>query len=283
MSAGQAKYGPQTSRGRVSIIHANVINGARCFSPVLPGEREEDWRAILDGVSARIGPVDKLEEEMVFNLAIALWQARRLSRYERAVTHKQLEEGATFHSHGDAMSLILERGVDALSTELHQSERVLGLLGSVVLAADEDPLDGADGYLILRLAVDLVLKEKPVEGAFSGLPQTGWTWRIIRDNLGQLCEASGKALPQLLKNLHVHLMEKIALLREVLEAGLRSIEAGYILENGETERLLLYHSRIQHRASKWLSMLAQSKADRLGLTITQPLENNGENGDGTLD
>jgi hypothetical protein len=34
---------------------------------------------------------------------------------------------------------------------------------------------------------------------------------------------------------------------------------------------------------KWLSLLAQSKADRLGLTITQPLETNGENGDGALE
>jgi hypothetical protein len=30
-------------------------------------------------------------------------------------------------------------------------------------------------------------------------------------------------------------------------------------------------------------LLAQSKADRLGLTITQPLEVNGENGDGAFD
>ena len=41
--------------------------------------------------------------------------------------------------------------------------------------------------------------------------------------------------------------------------------------------------RVQNRIAKWLSLLAQSKADRLGLTITEPLESNGENGDGALE
>jgi hypothetical protein len=62
----------------------------------------------------------------------------------------------------------------------------------------------------------------------------------------------------------------------------RSIEANYTLRDGETERLLLYHTRVQNRVAKGLSLLAQSKADRLGLTITQPLEVNAENGDGAF-
>jgi hypothetical protein len=65
----------------------------------------------------------------------------------------------------------------------------------------------------------------------------------------------------------------------------RAIETNYILRDGETERLLLYHSRIQNRVVKWLSLLAQSKADRLGLTLVEPIElgANGTNGDGALE
>ena len=42
------------------------------------------------------------------------------------------------------------------------------------------------------------------------------------------------------------------------------------------------------RSKTWLSMLAQSKADRLGLNLVEPLDGaqiltNGENGDGALD
>jgi len=84
MSAGQAKNGPRTgprtARGRVSIINANVINGARCFVPVLEGESETAWRELLDGIRARIQPADCLEEEMVYHLSLSLWQALRLHK-----------------------------------------------------------------------------------------------------------------------------------------------------------------------------------------------------------
>jgi hypothetical protein len=133
------------------------------------------------------------------------------------------------------------------------------------------------------MAVDLVLKGKKSEQAFSGLPEKNWTWRIVRENLTELCEAAAKSLPWLLRTLHDHVLEGLAGLRKTLDEGMRSIEANYALKNGETERLLLYHARILHRISKWLNLLAQSKADRLGLTITQPIESNGENSDGAFE
>jgi len=41
---------------------------------------------------------------------------------------------------------------------------------------------------------------------------------------------------------------------------------------------------VQNRVAKWLALLAQSKADRLGLVMVQPSEsNNGENGDAALE
>ena len=81
-----------------------------------------------------------------------------------------------------------------------------------------------------------------------------------------------------------HMLEQRNTSRKTLEEGVRAIEANYVLKDGETERLLLYHSRVQHRISKWLNMLAQSKADRLGLTLVEPVESvNGENGDVALD
>jgi hypothetical protein len=85
-----------------------------------------------------------------------------------------------------------------------------------------------------------------------------------------------------------HMLEQRNTSRKTLEEGVRAIEANYVLKDGETERLLLYHTRVQSRIAKWLSMLAQSKADRLGLNLVEPLEatqisTNGENGDAALD
>ena len=220
---------------------------------------------------------------MVFNLAMALWQSRRLHRYEKAATHRQIEEASGYVlGDGDAMALLLERGVESLKAELGMMEKALGLIGALAFASDDEPIGSEDGLFLLRLAVDLVLKGKSVEQAFSELPEEGWTWSIVRENLSELCDASGKGMPWLLKTLHNHALEELAGLRKTLEDGLRGIEANYVLKDGESERLLLYHARIQNRVAKWLSLLAQSKADRLGLTITQPLESNGDNGDGAL-
>ena len=66
---GQQKRGPKTENGRLSIAQVHVTTGAVCFSPVLPTEREVDWLALLNGVRERIEPVDRLEEEMAYNLA----------------------------------------------------------------------------------------------------------------------------------------------------------------------------------------------------------------------
>jgi hypothetical protein len=286
MAGGHKSNGFKTERGRLTIVGAQTSNGALCFSPVLPGEREEDWRALLDGVGQRIQPADRLEEEMVFNLAMALWQSRRLCRYEKAATHNQMENSAkedSLFGDSDAMTQLLSRGGDSVKAELGMMEKALGLIGSLAFSGDDEPLEREDGLLLLRLAVQLVLKGKTVTEAFSGLPEKDWTWATVNENLFELCEAVGKSLPWLLKTLHAEVMEELAGLRKTLEEGVRSIEANYALKDGETERLLLYHSRVQHRISKWLSMLAQSKADRLGLTITQPLETNGENGDGALE
>jgi hypothetical protein len=287
---GQQKHGPKTENGRLSIAQIHVTTGVGCFSPVLPAEREADWLAILDGVRERIRPADRLEEEMVYNLAMALWQSRRLDRYEKAATHRQIEEAADgrdfFGSNSDAMSQLLARGVESVKAEFGVMEHALGLVGAVAFARDDESLSRQDGELLLGLAVELVLKGKTtVREAFDCLPEDGWTYQIVRTNLTELCEVAGKSMTWLLKALSDRVLEQLASLRETLEEGVRSIETNYILRDGETERLLLYHSRIQNRIAKWLSLLAQSKADRLGLTLVEPVELNvnGVNGDGALE
>ena len=49
MAGGHKSNGFTTERGRLTIVGARTSNGALCFSPVLPGEREEDWLAVLGG------------------------------------------------------------------------------------------------------------------------------------------------------------------------------------------------------------------------------------------
>jgi fibronectin type III domain protein len=54
------------------------------------------------------------------------------------------------------------------------------------LPVPNEPLSKDDGLLLLRLAADLVLKGKSIEQAFSGLPEDGWTWSVVQENLTEL-------------------------------------------------------------------------------------------------
>ena len=69
---------------------------------------------------------------------MALWQSRRLHRYEKAATHRQIEEASGYVlGDGNAMALLLERGVQSVKAELAMTEKVLGLIGALGFAADE--------------------------------------------------------------------------------------------------------------------------------------------------
>jgi hypothetical protein len=147
----------------LTIVNAAVCNGATSFTPILPGELKTDWRALLEGISQRIQPADRLEEEMVFNLAMVLWQSRRLHRYEKAATHRQMENAAKEESlfgDGDALTQLLSCGVESVKCELGAMEKALGLIGAVALAGDDESLEREDGELVLQLAARLVLKCK---------------------------------------------------------------------------------------------------------------------------
>jgi hypothetical protein len=61
----------------------------------------------------------------------------------------------------------------------------------------------------------------------------------------------GKSVAALLLALHRHVRDDLEELRQTLAEGVRAIETNYLLKDGETERLLLYHSRVQSRIAKW--------------------------------
>src|SRR4029077_9320833 len=140
-------------------------------------------------------------------------------KYERAATQKQLDDVAKEESlfgDDDAMMQVLSRGVESLKTELCIAEKALGLIGAVAFADDNESLEKEDGLLLLRLAVELVLNGKTVEQCFTGLPEDSWTWRVVRENLNELAEASRKSVSGILKSLHSQILEQLDGLRKAL-------------------------------------------------------------------
>jgi hypothetical protein len=176
----------QNRKRLASIAVANVKDGSRCFTAVLPGERQDEWIGVLDGLRQGFNPADRLEEQLVYHLALSLWQALRLHKYEKAALRKQMEEASeegNIFGNGDALTQVLARGVESIRAEPGVLERVLGLIGLVAFADDTEPLEKDSGLLLLRYAVELMLKGNTVEQAFTGLPNEDWTWATVRENL----------------------------------------------------------------------------------------------------
>jgi hypothetical protein len=112
-SNGPLSNGAKTERGRLTIVKANVSNGTRCFSPVLPGETEQEWLADLDGIRASLAPTNYHEEELCRNIALTYWQARRVHKYERAQLRQQMEEEPSY-SGGAEMAEVIEAGLETM-------------------------------------------------------------------------------------------------------------------------------------------------------------------------
>jgi hypothetical protein len=102
---------------------------------------------------------------------------------------------------------------------------------------------------------------------------------VVRLNLDALSSACGKSVESILAALKKKLLKQYNTARETLEPGLQIIETNYLLDYDDTERVLLYHARVQSRIAKWLQLFGQAKADRLGLIETRPLDVN-SNGNG---
>jgi hypothetical protein len=198
------------------------------------------------------------------------------------------EEGKLFDK-GDALGQVLTRGVESIEAEIIELSRLLELVELAALADDSAPLETADALLLLQGVLEMTIKGKTVSEAFTGLPVEGWTWAIVRENLGALAEGAGKSVAALLFALCRRVRDNLEELRATLAEGVRAIETNYLLKDGETERLLLYHSRVQSRIAKWLALLGLARDDRLGLTTTRPLEvtngngDNGENSNGAFE
>ena len=83
--------GPNTSTGK-ALVRLNALrHGLRSSSPVIPGEREEDWQAHHAGVCDALAPDGYLEEALAGRIALLLWFQDRLTRYERATITAALD------------------------------------------------------------------------------------------------------------------------------------------------------------------------------------------------
>src|SRR3990170_6112715 len=87
-----SRSGPRTEAGKAVASRNALSHGITCTEPVIAGmERQADWRRHLHGILASLSPEGELEEALAERVASLLWRIRRVTRYEVAVTLRQVD------------------------------------------------------------------------------------------------------------------------------------------------------------------------------------------------
>jgi hypothetical protein len=140
--------GPRTPAGKKVSSRNSTRHGITSISPVAGGESEEEWLAFLAGIRAALKPVGALEEEIVYNIAIALWQKRRIVRATSGYIDTRLEyveQHLTSDSKSSAELALERRGID-----INESLDVFEAIdGSVEGALSEDLFE--DTWVVLQM------------------------------------------------------------------------------------------------------------------------------------
>jgi hypothetical protein len=77
--------GPQSEIGK-SVARWNALShGLSSISPVIRGEKKEDWEVHRADIIATSAPTGTMEMEMAERVALLTWRLRRIVRYETAV------------------------------------------------------------------------------------------------------------------------------------------------------------------------------------------------------
>ncbi len=96
----KSQMGPQpalersegTEEGRAAVKANALSHGITSTAPVIAGmESQSAWRSHLDGIVASLSPEGDLEEALAERVASLLWRLRRVTRYEVAVTVRQVQ------------------------------------------------------------------------------------------------------------------------------------------------------------------------------------------------
>lgn len=78
--------GPISANGKCVAKMNAVSHGLRSVSPVIPGERAEEWEAHRAGNIASLMPVGFLENQLAERIALLTWRMHRVITYEAEMT-----------------------------------------------------------------------------------------------------------------------------------------------------------------------------------------------------
>jgi hypothetical protein len=119
----QRSTGPRTEAGKARSAKNATTHGTFCADLLLPGEDEEELRALQRGIYTSFSPQDFMERELVDRIVAAQWRLRRLRGSETEVLRVR--------SYGDVQATArqVDGFVERYLQQLHEADHDARLAG----------------------------------------------------------------------------------------------------------------------------------------------------------
>jgi hypothetical protein len=276
---GARSNGARTLSGLLANALAKTTHGIKCWTPVLPTEREEDWAELRDGINADWHPAGRTEQELTYCLSMAFWQRRRLYRHEKELVLRNAKEETNSSSWGPRdddeegeFSSPWNGGQAALRKEIAVCETVLALLQILSHEPDTVAVHTADALLLVERILMVVLKKGDPVPTLSE-PTEGWTVGTIQELVAELASDCGKKPQGILGVVYREAKECLESMQGQLDQVLQPVEqsslpAGY--QNHDSSRLWDYDRRHLNTIIRVIHELERLRAARQGQAVAPP-------------
>jgi hypothetical protein len=88
---GARSHGPVTAEGKARSSRNNTIHGLSANTLVLRTEDSQAFLRLLSAYERRVQPRDELEQEIVYDIAIAAWFGQRILNYELRMLERNVD------------------------------------------------------------------------------------------------------------------------------------------------------------------------------------------------
>ena len=267
---GRKSNGPKTFNGKQLCALASLEHGIRSWSPVLPGEIEADWTAILNGCREAYQPVGVPEEQLVFNIAMTFLQMHRLHRREKEVSLEGMKVDVFSDMEKEHLSQQIDAILDGRGAELAQEitlfDNLIAILAALSGDPPETPLSDVDAKRLLDWIVGVNVPQKHIRKGESLVttPPEGWTIGSMRGAINELAEALSKTTETVIGNTIGRVTEERDEKRAKLKTAWHYVERDS-LPKPETAALLnIYDRRLLNNLTRLYNLLERMQGARLG-------------------
>jgi hypothetical protein len=267
---GRKSNGPKTSNGKLACALAAAEHGIRSWSPILPGETQEDWVHLLNGCREYFRPVGVPEEQVVDAIGMTFLQMHRLYRREKEVSLECMKVDVFSDTKKEGVQEQIDAILDGRGAELRLEITVLDNLITTLETLPNDPAEmpledeAAKQLLDWIIGVNVSQKYLRKGEPIVTTPPHGWTVGSVLEAVGELADALGKTPEVIVANTIQQVTEERDSKRQKLRTAWHYIEHDSLPKPETAALLTLYDRRLLNNLTRLYNLLERMQGARLG-------------------